>query len=447
MRYVIVGAGPAGIVAAETLRKRDSECEITVIGGESEAPYSRMAIPYFIAGQVDETGTHLRHGVSHLADQEINLIQARVDKVLPAENRVILESAQAPAPAPAQEEKVGFFKKLFGGGNAASPEVVSESEGESIAYDKLLLATGSRPSMPPISGLDSTVGVYNCWTLDDARHISSIAKEGSNVVLMGAGFVACIIIEALLKRNVNLTLMLGGSGRMVSRMMDHTAGDMIKRWCEHRGVKMITADTVTGVSEGPVLNRSNGDQDPVDLIVVATGVKPNIELLEGSGINIDQGILINDYFQTNIENIYAAGDIAQGLDYSTGEKEVHAIQPTAVDHARTAATNMSGGQVKYRGSLNMNVLDAAGLITNSFGAWKGVEGGDTASALDEENYRYLKLEFDDEYLVGAINVGRTDHVGVLRGLIQGHVPLGAWKERLMEDPHRIMEAYLDCAQR
>jgi NAD(P)H-nitrite reductase large subunit len=445
MKYVIVGAGPAGIVAAETLRKRDSECEITVIGGEAEAPYSRMAIPYFIAGKVDETGTHLRHGTSHLADLGITIIQAKVSKVLPAENRVILEVEQASAPVLVQE-KVGFFKKLFGGG-ASAPEVAAESEGESITYDKLLLATGSRPSMPPISGLDNTAGVYNCWTLDDARNISSIAKEGSNVVLMGAGFVACIIIEALLKRNVNLTLMLGGSGRMVSRMMDHTAGDMIKRWCKNRGVKMITAGTVTGVSEGPVLERSNGDKEPVDLIVVATGVKPNIELLEGSGINIDQGILINDYFQTNIENIYAAGDIAQGLDYSTGKNEVHAIQPTAVDHARTAATNMSGGHVKYRGSLNMNVLDAAGLITNSFGAWKGVEGGDAASALDEENYRYLKLEFDGEYLVGAINVGRTEHVGVLRGLIQGRVPLGGWKERLMEDPHRIMEAYLDCAQR
>ncbi|RLA19034.1 MAG: NAD(P)/FAD-dependent oxidoreductase [Gammaproteobacteria bacterium] len=446
MKYVIVGAGPAGIVAAETLRKRDSECEITVIGGEAEAPYSRMAIPYFIAGQVDETGTHLRHGTSHLADLGITIIQAKVDKVLPAENRVILEAKQPANAAPVQEEKVGFFKKLFGGSSPAS-EVAAEAGGESIAYDKLLLATGSRPSMPPISGLQGTAGVYNCWTLDDARNISSIAKEGSNVVLMGAGFVACIIIEALLKRNVNLTLMLGGSGRMVSRMMDHTAGDMIKRWCEDRGVKMITAGTVSGVGEGPVLERSNGDKEPVDLIVVATGVKPNIELLEGSGIEIDQGILINDYFQTNIENIYAAGDIAQGLDYSTGENAVHAIQPTAVDHARTAATNMSGGKVKYRGSLNMNVLDAAGLITNSFGSWQGVEGGERASALDEENYRYLKLEFKDDYLVGAINVGRTEHVGVLRGLIQGKVPLGKWKERLMEDPHRIMEAYLDCAQR
>jgi NAD(P)H-nitrite reductase large subunit len=442
MKYVIVGAGPAGVVAAETLRKRDSECEITIIGGEAEPPYSRMAIPYFIAGKVDETGTHLRHGASHLADLNITIRQARVDKVLPKENRVVLEAPSSAAPA---QEEVGFFKKLFGGSSA--PAEAAVTEGESISYDQLLLATGSRPSMPPISGLEGTAGVYNCWTLDDARNISNIAKEGSNVVLMGAGFVACIIIEALLKRNVNLTLMLGGSGRMVSRMMDHTAGDMIKRWCEDRGVKMITAGTVSGVSEGPVLERSNGDKEAVDLIVVATGVKPNIELLEGSGIEIDQGILINEYFQTNIENIYAAGDIAQGLDYSTGERSVHAIQPTAVEHARTAAINMSGGRVQYRGSLNMNVLDAAGLITNSFGSWQGVEGGDSAFSLDEENYRYLKLEFKDDYLVGAINVGRTDHVGVLRGLIQGKVPLGKWKARLIENPHCIMEAYLDCAQR
>ncbi len=446
MKYVIVGAGPAGVVAAETLRKRDSECEIIIIGGESEPPYSRMAIPYFIAGKVDESGTYLRDDQTHLTDMGITVIQAKVDKVLPAENRVVLEAKQSAAPTAVVEEKVGFFKRLFGGGASPAPVAAVEG-GESIGYDKLLLATGSRPSMPPISGLNNTAGVHNCWTLEDARNISNIAKEGTNVVLMGAGFVACIIIEALVKRNVKLTVMLGGSGRMVSRMMDQTAGDMIKRWCEAKGIKLITADTVSGVSEGPVLERSNGDKDPVDLIVVATGVKPNVELLEGSGIEVDQGIVINDYFQTNIENIYAAGDIAQGLDFSTGVGGVHAIQPTAVEHARTAAINMSGGKVKYRGSLNMNVLDAAGLITNSFGSWQGVEGGERATALDEENYRYLKLEFDDDYLVGAINVGRTEHIGVLRGLIQGKVPLGEWKEKLMEDPHRIMEAYLACAQR
>lgn len=446
MKYVIVGAGPAGIVAAETLRKRDSECEITIIGGESEQPYSRMAIPYFIAGNVDESGTYLRNDQNHLSDLRITLIQAKVDKVLSSENRVVLEGKKPPVSVPVKEEKTGFFKKLFGGGGPSVP-VATTKEAESIGYDKLLLATGSRPSMPPISGLDSTVGVHNCWTLEDARNISNIAKEGTNVILMGAGFVACIIIEALVKRNVNLTVMLGGSGRMVSRMMDKTAGAMIKRWCEAKGIKLITADTVTGVTEGPILERSDGDKDSVDLIVVATGVKPNIELLDDSGIAIDQGILINDYFQTNIENIYAAGDIAQGLDCSTGASAVHAIQPTAVDHARTAAINMSGGKVKYSGSLNMNVLDVAGLITNSFGSWQGVEGGVSASALDEANYRYLKLEFDGDYLVGAINVGRTEQIGVLRGLIQGKVPLGEWKEKLMEDPHRIMEAYLACAQR
>ncbi len=122
-------------------------------------------------------------------------------------------------------------------------------------------------------------------------------------------------------------------------------------------------------------------------------------------------------------------------------------QPTASEHGRIAALNMAGRPTRYRGSLSMNVLNTLGLISSSFGLWMGAEGGEGACAADPDRFRYLRLEFDEDRLVGALALGLTQHVGVIRGLIQTRVRLGHWKERLMRDPLLVMDAYLDCTQR
>ncbi|MCW5700598.1 MAG: FAD-dependent oxidoreductase, partial [Rhodospirillales bacterium] len=186
----------------------------------------------------------------------------------------------------------------------------------------------------------------------------------------------------------------------------------------------------------------SGDTIPADLVVIAAGVRANMNFLNGSGIMTDQGILVDRHLRTNQANIFAAGDVAQGPDFSTGGSSVHAVQPTAADHGRIAAVNMAGGDAAYIGSLVMNVLDTLGLVSCSFGLWEGVEGGERAESVDPEASRYIKLQFDDGKLVGAIAVGRTDGVGMLRGLIQTGVPLGPWKDKLLADPNRLAEAYV-----
>jgi NAD(P)H-nitrite reductase large subunit len=246
----------------------------------------------------------------------------------------------------------------------------------------------------------------------------------------------------MVKKGVDLTVMLGRTGYMVSRMMDETAGKLIQTWCEAKGVHMILPSSIKSIEPGPALKRDDDSLTEFDLIIVATGVYSNIEFLEGSGIKTDNGILVDAGLRTNIEDIYAAGDVAQGPDFSTGGHSVHAIQPTAVDHGRIAAVNMMGGNASYKGSLSMNVLDTSGLVSTSFGSWGGVEGGESAVLLDKENYKYVRLNFKDDLLVGAITVGRTDFIGVLRGLIQSEIPLGDWKEKLKEDPTLVMNAYL-----
>ena len=153
---------------------------------------------------------------------------------------------------------------------------------------------------------------------------------------------------------------------------------------------------------------------------------------------------------TSVANVYAAGDVAQGKDFSTGEYQVHAIQPTATSHGRIAALNMAGKRVEYHGSINMNVLDTLGLITHSFGLWMGVEGGDSVEIYNPDAYKYLNLQFGDgenaDVLIGASTLGMTQHIGVIHGLIESKIHLKEWKERLLRDPTRIMEAYLGSTQ-
>ena len=410
MKYIIAGAGPAGVVAAETLRKADAEAEILLFGDEPEPPYGRMAIPYVLVGDIDEAGATLRKTDGHYESLGIEVVQDRLAKVSADRKEVTLES------------------------------------GAKVAFDSLLIATGSSPLKPTVDGLDLS-GVHHCWTLEDARNIAALAKDGADVVLMGAGFIGCIILESLIARGVKLTV-VEMEDHMVSRMMNDTGGAMLKRWCESKGVAVLTGTQVVKVEDagkkGLAVHLSNGDAVPAALVVVATGVGANAGFLDGSGVEIKDGIVVDDHLKTSVDGIYAAGDVAEGPDFCGGWS-VHAVQPTAVDHGRVAALNMAGRDVRFRGSLAMNVLDTAGLISTSFGNWRGVDGGDFAEAVNEGKFRYIRLAFENDRIVGSLTLGRMDHVGVLRGLIQTPVRLGAWKEKLTADPHRIMEAYLDRA--
>ncbi|MBT4888890.1 MAG: FAD-dependent oxidoreductase, partial [Rhodospirillales bacterium] len=266
-------------------------------------------------------------------------------------------------------------------------------------------------------------------------------------ILMGAGFIGCIVLEALIKRQVKLTI-VEAADRMVPRMMNQTAGNMIKTWCQSKGVNVMTSTRATSVDEvGGKLSVSvdKGDAVSADLVVVATGVKSNIAFMEDTGIKMEDGIIIDDHFRSSDPDIFAAGDCAKGREYFSDAWTMHAIQPTATEHGRLAATNMAGVEARYHGSLSMNVLDTAGLISASFGQWDGA-GGDNVEVIDEANHRYLRLEFHGEKLVGALSLGRTDQIGCIRGLIQTGKPLGKWKARLLEDPNLIADAYVGISQ-
>ncbi|MEY2688493.1 MAG: hypothetical protein RL375_2691 [Pseudomonadota bacterium] len=472
MKHVILGAGPAGVIAAETIRKHAPADEIIVIGDEPEAPYSRMAIPYLLIGKVGEEGTHLRHTADHFASLGITLLRGRASRVDVSERLVALE------------------------------------DGSRVDFDRLLIATGSSPVSPPIPGIDGP-GVHTCWTLEDARAIMALAKPGARVLQLGAGFIGCIIMEALAMRGVKLSVVEMGD-RMVPRMMGTTAGGMIKDWCQAKGVAVYTGARVEAIDRpapaagvaaapapsmrpaptpvppptllqkigslvglahipaapppapwpsaaaatscaeggaGPMSVRlSTGQSLEADLVISATGVRPNIGFLENSGVLCLMGVLTDEHLQTNVPGIYAAGDCAEAFDKVSGKTIVSAIQPNAAEQARVAALNMVGQVTALKGVTQINVLDTLGLISASFGKWDGVPGGEHVELTDKATGRHLSLQFSGDLLVGCNSVGWTEHVGVMRGLVEGQVRLGEWKDKLMADPTLLMPAYLACAQ-
>ena len=435
MKHVIIGNGPAGVVAAEALRKADAAAEIVLIGAEPEPAYSRMAIPYLLEGDIDESGTYLRKTDGHFARLRIRELQGRVVSMDTAQRKLLL------------------------------------ADGQFETYDRLLVASGSHPVRPSIPGIDLPQ-VQTCWTLADARAIAKLAKPGTRVLQLGAGFIGCIIMEALAARGVELTVVEMGD-RMVPRMMTPKAGNMIRNWVEHKGVRVLTGKGVQRIAAavpnpglldrlaqavgvggkadagGLAVTLSDGEEIACDLVIVAAGVAPNVGFLDNTGVQVAKGVLVDKRMQTSVPGIYAAGDVAEAPDLFTGAHLVAAIQPNAADQARVAALNMAGREAQLPGVLAINVLDTLGLVSTSFGQWWGEtaqNGGSGVELADDANHRYISLQFKDDVLIGATSIGHTEHVGVLRGLIQTRTRLGSWKDSLLQDPNGFMAAYLASAQ-
>ncbi len=407
LRHVIIGAGTAGVTAAEALRQLDPKAVITLLDGEGEEPYSRMAIPYLLAGQIKEEGVRIHREPGHYEKNRIELmrqgaiaIDAHAHKVTLADNR-------------------------------------------QLSYDRLLIATGSTPNREPVEGIDLP-GVHTCWTLNDARAILMHIKRGTRIVQMGAGFVGCIIMHGLLAQGARLTVLIR-SGRMVSRMMPPAASSMIQRWCEARGVDVMgrtQTKRIARLGDELRITLTTGEVLPADIYLSVVGVTPALGFLQGSGIDVDTGIVVDEEMRTNLPDIFAAGDVVEARDCVSGRSQINAIQPNAVEQGRLAAHNMVGETTESGGSFACNVLDTLGLISSSFGQWEGTAGGENVVLEDAEHFRYLSLQFKDDVLIGASSVGYTEHIGAMRGLINGRHRLGNWIDELKQNPARFAEAYI-----
>lgn len=409
---IIIGGGPAATNAIESIRQFDGGAsQITLIS--DEPAHSRMALPYWLSGQIPREQTQT--GDSNYFER------------LGVETR---------------------FGDRVAAVDAGHCTIRTES-GEQLSYDNLLIATGSSPVGLPVDGGDLP-GVIPQWTTSHVQQARAILDEKPNarVVLVGAGFIGFIILSALHKRGCKLTVVEQAS-HVLPRMLTRSSAEFVHRWLGQKNVDVQVECSVTGIREAngaKVVTTTRGEIE-ADLVIVAVGVKPNVELASAAGLTTDHGILVDDHLRTSDPHIFAAGDCAQGVALFTDKAEVHAIQPTAVDHGRVAGANMASADVAYPGSLLMNVLDVCGLQCVSYGRWDDAE----AEALEISSLKtnvYRNLLWSGDQITGATFVGQASNVGMLtdvgmvKGLMQTQTALGPWKEFLMQNPFDIRRAFI-----
>jgi NAD(P)H-nitrite reductase large subunit len=233
-------------------------------------------------------------------------------------------------------------------------------------------------------------------------------------------------------------------------MVDATGARMVETWLARHGVAVRTGATLTAIEEAGGRQRlrfREGDDLAADLVIMATGIRTNLEWVNGSGVRVNRGVLVDDHLRSSVENVYAAGDVAEGRDLVTGEPAVHAIEPTAMEHGRVAGANMAGRDVAYRGSLLMNIVEVCHLDIASFGAWEDPTA-EACAAERPERFAYRKLLWRGDRLTGAMILGMADDiwttndVGMLKGLTQAGNGLGAWKAHLSRNPFDVKSAFI-----
>ncbi len=363
MKYVIIGAGAAGLTCVRHLIRFSNVRDITLISSEKTLPYSRMVLPYILSGLLSFEDAQIMLTVS------INYIKdAKVVKI------------------------------------DADNKSVTTERGRDIHFDKLLIASGSVPYVPPIEGLKKC----RRWTcvkdIGDIERIKYFIKHthSSNVILAGAGLVNMEIGEALRMQGMNLIYIVS-SDKVLSSILDKQASKLIETHLQNKGVRIIKGQSVRSIDCAPdSINAILTDGTDVEgcCVVFGKGVIPSIDFLSGSGISRETGIPVDTYLRTNKEDIFAAGDVAETDDMLTGMKKLHPIRPAAVMQGKIAAYNMQRLSFKYSGEIMSNILTIGGKTVFSAGDSKR-----ESPYIRIFNGNYAKVVLKNDRLEGALFVG------------------------------------------
>ncbi len=385
--YIIIGQGAAGMSAARTLRRLDQNLALTMITREKDYFYSRIDLPDVIKGKISLADAPLADA-GLFADLNIACRMGEtVSRILPREKRVELAS------------------------------------GETLAYEKLLLATGSVPAIPPIPGLDAR-GVFSLWTLDDARRILEACATARRAVVIGAGLIGLKTALALKARGLEVTVVEQQS-TVMPRQLDRTAAAMIEERLVAEGLHVLVDTGVDAVlvRDGAVGGvRASGHELPCELVVCSVGVRPDIALAREAGLEIGLGIAVDAFQRTSDPFIYAAGDAAESRDCLTGACVIPAIWPVAVEQGRRAAYAMKNRNQPSSSCLAMNAVEIAGLPLISFGDVIGGPGDVTESVHQGGSYR--KLVHRGGRLCGVLCLGDIRQAGVLGNMVLQGTPVG-----------------------
>ncbi len=409
MRYVIIGSSAAGIKAAETLRKLDRDAAITVISEENEPPYSRCLLPEYLAGKRSRSELVFKAG-NFFADHGIKaMLGERAVYVDPAEQEVVLES------------------------------------GEAIGYDKLLVATGSSSTCPPLPGIEK-VGFTGVRTLDDADLILNRCRTGNKAVVIGGGFVGLETAYALNRRGLDVAV-VEMAPHILALQFDAAAAEILAADMERSGIKIYAGAATKELLPPKGLERPGSDAEntvvledgtelKAHLVLTCTGTRPNVDVLDGTGVEINRGIVVNEHMETSVMNIYAAGDVCESTDLASGKRGLTPIWPNAVIQGKTAAYNMAGQSRQVSPLLGLqNAVEfrevpaiAAGLSTAGPG-----DGLEILTDYQPGRGIYRKIVLEDNVIKGMIFLGNIQNAGVMAALIRKRADVSGIKDRLLDN--------------
>ncbi len=379
VEYVIVGNSTAAVGAVEGIRALDKNGNITVISNEAHHTYSRPLISYLLQGKTDRERMKYRADSFYDDNGCKTLFGKNVSKIDKENKSVQLD------------------------------------DGASIPYDKLLIATGSSPFVPPMEGLDKVSKRFCFMSLDDANALEAALFPEARVLIVGAGLIGLKCAEGILARVGKITV-IDLAPRILSSILDDEGAKMVQTHLEKQGVEFKL-----GVSVGKFTKNTaeltSGEKVEFDILVTAVGVRPNVGLVKDAGGEVDRGIVVDDTMRTSIPDVYSAGDCVTSYDLSFGAKRILAILPNAYVGGRNAGTAMAGGNPPEMKSMPMNAIGFFGQHIITAGTYEG----EVFEARDAESYK--KLFYSDDILRGFILIGNVDKAGIYTSLIREKTPL------------------------
>lgn len=395
MKYVIIGNSTAAVAGIEGIRSRDAEGEITVVSAENHHCYGRPLISYCLMGATDKARMAYRPADFYIKNNVKALLGIRATRIDKDKKRVEL------------------------------------SNGKSLPFDKLLVATGSRPFIPPMDGLDKVQNRFSFMTLDDMESLEAALGADKRVLVVGAGLIGLKCVEGILKRVKSVTV-VDMADRVLPAVLDAQGAAIIQKQLEGEGVRFILNDSVIRFESDAATLKNSGARIVFDILVVAVGVRPNTELVKEIGGEVNRGIAVDDGMQTSVNGIYAAGDCAEGTDSSIGAKRVLALLPNAYFQGRTAGVNMAGGDERLTNAIPMNAIGFFGSHVLSAGVYEGECIAHIAPST------YKKLYVKDGRLVGFILINDFLRAGIYTSLIRNKTPLSAVDMQLLADKPQLL---------
>jgi len=393
-QYVIVGNGIAGITAAQTIVRADPAAEVHIFGAEPYPYYRRPLLWEFIAGQIEQEALLFRP-TAWYTERGIRLhLGVGVTALNPQAHSLILD------------------------------------DGSSVEYDRLLLATGCRPFIPPFEGVDKK-GVYTLRTIEDAISIKEHSQGISTAAIIGGGLLGVETARALTSLNIDVSV-IEFMPHLLPLQLDAEGAQALQSLLESMGMHIITGaatEAILGDELPTGVRTKDGHVVDAELVVISTGIRPRIELAREAGMDVNRGVVVDQQLRTSAADIYAAGDIAEF------EGTIYGIIPAATDQARVAAANMvASGSATYNGTIPATTLKIAGIDLTSLG--EATATGDEFAILrkvDAAGGVYRRLTLRDGKIVGAILLGDTQSVRPVKQLITTGLDVSAYGERLLDE--------------